>query len=150
MKSLPWLAASAVDDPEMPAKKTDRTTLICARPPGMPHQRARKAHQPVRDAAHVHQVGRQQEERHRQQDERVVGLERLAHQHHGRQARLDHQHRQGGQPERERHRDADGQQEKNMPNRIRAAMPGSGALLTSPPGRVGLDVFVAAVQVDVA
>ena len=34
MKSLPWLAASAVDEPEMPAKKTDKITLICASPPG--------------------------------------------------------------------------------------------------------------------
>src|SRR6185437_12587243 len=34
MKILPWLAASAVDDPEMPAKNTDNSTLICARSPG--------------------------------------------------------------------------------------------------------------------
>ena len=34
IKSLPWLAASAVDEPEMPAKNTDNTTLICAKPPG--------------------------------------------------------------------------------------------------------------------
>ena len=34
MKILPWLAASAVDDPEMPAKKIESTTLTCARPPG--------------------------------------------------------------------------------------------------------------------
>src|SRR5205809_2200042 len=34
MKILPWLAASAVDDPEMPAKKTDSSTLICASAPG--------------------------------------------------------------------------------------------------------------------
>ena len=34
MKILPWLAASAVDDPEMPAKNTDRSTLICASAPG--------------------------------------------------------------------------------------------------------------------
>jgi hypothetical protein len=35
MKSLPWLAASAVEEPEIPAKNTDSTTLICARAPGM-------------------------------------------------------------------------------------------------------------------
>ena len=34
MKSLAWLAASAVEDPETPAKSTDSTTLICARLPG--------------------------------------------------------------------------------------------------------------------
>ena len=35
MKILPWLAASAVDEPEMPAKKIDSTMLTCARLPGM-------------------------------------------------------------------------------------------------------------------
>jgi hypothetical protein len=35
MKIFDWLAASAVDEPEMPAKKIDSTTLICARLPGM-------------------------------------------------------------------------------------------------------------------
>ena len=35
MKILLWLAASAVDEPEMPAKNTDSTTLICASAPGM-------------------------------------------------------------------------------------------------------------------
>jgi hypothetical protein len=34
MKILLWLAASAVDEPEMPAKNTDSTTLICASAPG--------------------------------------------------------------------------------------------------------------------
>ena len=34
MKILDWLAASAVDEPEMPAKKNESTTLICASPPG--------------------------------------------------------------------------------------------------------------------
>ena len=34
MKILLWLAASAVDEPEMPAKKTDSTTLIWASEPG--------------------------------------------------------------------------------------------------------------------
>src|ERR1700704_1877003 len=34
MKILPWLAASAVDDPEMPAKNTLNSTLICASEPG--------------------------------------------------------------------------------------------------------------------
>ena len=34
MKILDWLAASAVEEPEMPAKKKDRTTLIWARLPG--------------------------------------------------------------------------------------------------------------------
>ena len=34
MKILDWLAASAVEEPEMPAKKIESTTLICARLPG--------------------------------------------------------------------------------------------------------------------
>jgi hypothetical protein len=34
MKILDWLAASAVEEPEMPAKNTDSTTLICASEPG--------------------------------------------------------------------------------------------------------------------
>src|SRR4051812_29886734 len=34
MKILPWLAASAVEEPEIPAKNTDRSTLICASAPG--------------------------------------------------------------------------------------------------------------------
>ena len=43
MKSLLWLAASAVDDPEMPAKKIDSTTLTCARPPGRCPTRSRES-----------------------------------------------------------------------------------------------------------
>ena len=34
MKILLWLAASAVEEPEMPAKNTDSSTLICASAPG--------------------------------------------------------------------------------------------------------------------
>ena len=34
MKILLWLAASAVEEPEMPAKNTDSSTLICASDPG--------------------------------------------------------------------------------------------------------------------
>jgi len=34
MKIFDWLAASAVEEPEMPAKKTDSRTLICASAPG--------------------------------------------------------------------------------------------------------------------
>src|SRR3954451_2915877 len=34
MKISDWLAASAVEEPEMPAKNTDSTTLICASDPG--------------------------------------------------------------------------------------------------------------------
>ena len=67
----------------MPAKNTDSTTLICASAAGeMADQRAREAHQPVGDAADVHQVGGQQEERHGEQDEGVVGVEGLLHEHH--------------------------------------------------------------------
>jgi len=74
MKILLWLAASAVEEPEIPAKKTESRTLICASAPGSGHHRARQAHQPVGDPAHVHQVRGQQIERHREQDEGVVGL----------------------------------------------------------------------------
>ncbi len=34
MKILLWLAASAVDEPEIPAKNTESSTLICASAPG--------------------------------------------------------------------------------------------------------------------
>src|SRR5260221_6418063 len=34
MKIFDWLAASAVEEPEMPAKNTERSTLICASAPG--------------------------------------------------------------------------------------------------------------------
>src|ERR671925_140808 len=34
MKILLWLAASAVEEPEMPAKNTDKSTLICSGDPG--------------------------------------------------------------------------------------------------------------------
>ncbi len=43
MKILPWLAASAVDDPEMPAKKIESTTLTCASPPGRWPTRSRES-----------------------------------------------------------------------------------------------------------
>ena len=63
MKILLWLAASAVEEPEMPAKNTDSTTLIWASEPGQLPTGAATRHQAVGDAAHAHQVGRQQEER---------------------------------------------------------------------------------------
>ena len=40
MKIFDWLAASAVDEPEMPAKKIERTTLTWASAPGMCPTRA--------------------------------------------------------------------------------------------------------------
>src|SRR3954464_15717224 len=48
MKILDWLAASAVEEPEMPAKNTDSTTLICATEPGKapPIRRARPTTRP--------------------------------------------------------------------------------------------------------
>ena len=67
---------------------------------------ARQLQQPVGGAADVHQVGGQQEERHRQQDERVVGVERLLHQIHRVEPRLDREDRQAGERERERDRHA--------------------------------------------
>ncbi len=41
MKIFDWLAASAVEEPEMPAKKIDSTTFTCARPPGKCPTRSR-------------------------------------------------------------------------------------------------------------
>ena len=91
----------------MPAKNTDSTTLICASDPGQcPTIERDSAHQAVGDAADAHQVGGQQEERHRQQDERVVGLEGFLREHHRRQPRLDQQDRQAGEPERKGDRHA--------------------------------------------
>ena len=99
----------------MPAKKIDSTTLICASPPGqVADHGARQQHQPVGDAADVHQVGGQQEERHRQQDERVVGVEGLLRERHGRQPRLDHQDRQAGERQRERDRHAQQQEQEEQ------------------------------------
>ena len=113
MKIFDWLAASAVDEPEMPAKKIDSTTLICASPPGQcPTMRARQLEQPVGRAADIHQVRGQQEERHRQQDERVVGVERLLHQVHRVEPRLDREDRQAGERERERDRHAQEHEEE--------------------------------------
>src|SRR6188768_2481279 len=43
MKILDWLAASAVEEPEMPAKNTDNTTLICANEPGQCPTMARES-----------------------------------------------------------------------------------------------------------
>ena len=113
MKIFDWLAASAVEEPEMPAKNTDSSTLICASAPGkMADHGARQVHQAVGDAADVHQVGGQQEERHREQDEGVVGVEGFLHQLHRVEARLDEQDRQAGEAERERHRHAQHEQRR--------------------------------------
>ena len=91
----------------------------------MPDQVARQPHQPIGDAADVHQVGGQQEERHREQDERVVGVEGLLHEHHRRQPRLDEQDRQAGEPERERDRHAQDHQDEEHAEQDRAlASPG--------------------------
>ena len=43
MKIFDWLAASAVEEPEMPAKNTDSTTLICASEPGQCPTMARES-----------------------------------------------------------------------------------------------------------
>ncbi len=42
MKIFDWLAASAVEEPEMPAKKIDSTTFTCASPPGKWPTRSRE------------------------------------------------------------------------------------------------------------
>src|SRR5262245_55419683 len=43
MKIFDWLAASAVEEPEMPAKNTESTTLICANDPGIHPTRERES-----------------------------------------------------------------------------------------------------------
>ena len=126
MKIFDWLAASAVEDPEMPAKKIESTTLTCARPPGkVTDQVARQAHEPRRDAADVHQVRRQQEERHRQQDEGVVRVEGFLDEVLRREAILDEEDRQAREAERESHRHAQREQREETPKRMRLAVPGS-------------------------
>src|SRR5688572_4038971 len=102
MKSIDWLAASAVEEPEMPAKKMESTTLTCARPPGkVADQVSGQPHEPRRNAADVHQVRGQQEKRHREEDERVIGIERFLHQVLRREAVLDEKDGQAGKAERE-------------------------------------------------
>ena len=65
-----------------------------------------------------------QEERHRQQDEGIVGVEGFLREHHHRQPRLDQQDRQACEPEREGDRNTqDEQQPMKTPNRTIAAWP---------------------------
>jgi hypothetical protein len=57
MKILLWLAASAVDEPEMPAKEHRQHDVDLGQRAGpAADQCARQGHQPVGDAAHAHQV----------------------------------------------------------------------------------------------
>ena len=120
MKIFHWLAASAVDDPEMPAKKIDSTTFICASAPGKcPTMRARQAHQAVGDAADVHQVRGEQEERHREQDERVVGVEGLLHQRHRRELLLDDSIGRQARPSANATGTRSASSAKKTPNRMR-------------------------------
>ena len=107
---------------------------------------ARQRHQAVGDAADVHQVGGQQEERHRQQDERVVGVEGLLHQLHRVEPRLDDQDRQAGEAERERHRHAqDHQDEERRRTGSSAAIAGGqhARRVMRAPRRAGCRRFVA-------
>ncbi len=67
-------------------------------------QGAREVDQLLRDAGRIHQVGSEHEERHRQQQERVVGLQHLVEQQERRQPVVDEEHRDAGQAERERDR----------------------------------------------
>ncbi len=85
------------------AGKEDRQHHVDLRKPARPmaDHRARQLQQPVGRAADVHQVRGEQEERHREQDERVVGVEGLLHQVHRVEPRLDRQNRQARERERE-------------------------------------------------
>ena len=89
----------------------------------MPDHGARQAQQAVGDAADVHQIRGQQEERHREQDEGVVRVERLLHEGHGRQARLDQEDRQRGQRQREGDRDAQEQEQEEQAEQDRRRLP---------------------------
>jgi hypothetical protein len=66
---------------------------------------ARQVDQAVGDAGRVHQVGREQEERHREQDEGVVGFEHLREKDERREAWRDEEYRDAGETQRERDRD---------------------------------------------
>jgi hypothetical protein len=97
----------------MPAKNSDSTTLIWASARPVADHGAGQFQEAVGDAADVHQVGRQQEERHGQQDEGIVGVEVLPSiRSDGVEPRLDQQDRQAGEAERERHRHAQNEEEK--------------------------------------
>src|SRR5262245_66511827 len=56
------------------------------------------------NATNIHKVGGQQEERYRQQDEGVVGLEGLVEEHHRGEPQLEQKRRQTRESERKRHR----------------------------------------------
>ena len=116
MKIFDWLAASAVEEPEMPAKKSESTTLTCARPPGSGRPgRDRRTSRVVMPPTFMRfAVG---EERHREQDERVVGVEGLLHQVLRREPVLDDEDRQAGEAERERDRHAQREQREEHPER---------------------------------
>ena len=90
----------------------------------VPDHGARQRHQPVGDAADAHQVGGQQEERHRQQDERIVGVEGLLREHHDRQPRLDQQDRQAGEAQREGDGHAHDEQAKEDAEQDDRGLPG--------------------------
>ena len=125
MKIFDWLAASAVEEPEMPAKKIDSTTLICASPPGKCPTIARESfisRSVVPPTFIRFAVSRKNGTA--EQDERVVGVERLLHQAHRVEPRLDRENRQAGERQRERDRHAQNMKKKKQPNRISAAMPG--------------------------
>src|SRR6266480_5712089 len=61
-------------------------------------------HKTVGDAADIHEIGSQQEERHRQQDEGIVGFERFIEEHHRGEPQLEDERRQAREAERERYR----------------------------------------------
>src|SRR5258705_294286 len=74
MKILLWLAASAVEEPEIPAKNTESSTLIWASAPrtssvGFPHEHAEARDERFTEEDHPGQARdrpRREDERHRQ------------------------------------------------------------------------------------
>ncbi len=78
----------------------------------MPDERARQPDQPVGDAGDIHQIRREQEERHRQQDEGIIRAEHLLEQQDRRQPRLEKEDRQAGEGEGKGHRNPEDDEEE--------------------------------------
>ena len=98
------------------ASEEDREHHVDLRQPTreVTHHRAGQFHQAVRRAADVHQVSRQQKEWDGEQDERIVGVERLLHERHRVEPRLDEQDGQTryGKCEGDRHAQEHGEKKQ--------------------------------------
>lgn len=93
---------------------------------------ARELDQAVRHLARVHQVRRQQEERHGQQDEGIVGLEHPVEHDERREPQLQHDHGNRRDAEREGHWHADQHEEEEAADEERAGEAGPDDHATRP------------------